>query len=312
MVSHAHLPIPAAMSDAPLPPSSVRRRGLVGLGVLLLAAGLGWGGLMGALYLRQENLLFYPEPLDPDVPLARGRPGDPQWVEEVRIPVSGAVLHALHVRHPTPRGLVFFLHGNAGNVATWSTNLTYYRQVNYDLFLLDYRGYGKSTGHIENEAQLHADVRAAWERIAPAYSGLPVVVYGRSLGSGLAVELAREVSPDLLVLVSPYASVVRLARRDYPYVPAWVLKYPLDSEAVIGAVSSPILIAHGTADELIPLEQARRLAARARAPTQLLEVEGAGHNDLHQFPAYRDGLAARLAGLESAAPGMAGARQGQR
>jgi len=275
---------------------------------LLLTVGLGWGGLLGALYLGQENLLFQPTPLAQEVPLARGRPGDGQWVEEVRIPVPGAELHALHVRHPAPRGLIFFLHGNAGNVATWSTNLPFYQRVNYDLFLLDYRGYGKSTGHIESEAQLHADVRAAWERVAPAYSGRPVVVYGRSLGSGLAVELAREVSPALLVVVSPYASVVELARRDYPYVPAWILKYPLDSETIIGAVRSPILIAHGTADELIPLEQARRLASLARAPTQLLEVEGAGHNDVQKFTAYRDGLAARLASLDAVAPGMAGAR----
>lgn len=283
-----------------MPAPSFRRRGLAALTFLLLAAGLGWGGLLGALYLRQEGLLFQPTPLPQDLPLGQGRPGDAQWVEELRIGVPGGELHALHVRHPAPRGLIFFLHGNAGNVATWSSNLAYYRAVNYDLLLLDYRGYGKSRGQIESEAQLHADVRAAWDRIAPAYAGRPVVVYGRSLGSGLAVALARAVSPDLLVLVSPYASVVEMARRHYPYVPAWVLKYPLDSEAIIGEVTSPILIAHGTADALIPLEQARRLAARARAPSQLLEVEAAGHNDVHQFPAYREGLAARLA--ELAAP----------
>jgi len=281
---------------------------MTGLAALLLVAGLGWGGLLGSIYLRQEGLLFFPEPLQPDLPLARGRPGDGQWVEEVRIPVPGAELHALLVRHPAPRGLVFFLHGNAGNVATWSTNLPFYQRVNYDLFLLDYRGFGKSSGHLASEAQLHADVRAAWEQVAPAYAGRPVVVYGRSLGSGLAVELARAVSPDLLVLVSPYASVLELARRNYPYVPAWVLKYPLASDAIIGQVTSPIFIAHGSADELIPLEQARRLASLAQAPTQLLEVEGAGHNDVHQFAAYRDGLAARLASLDAAAPGMAGAR----
>lgn len=285
----------------PAPPlARLSRRALIGVAVLFATVALAWGVALGAVYLRQEGLLFHPEPLPQEAPLARGRPGDAQWVEEVRIPVPGAELHGLLVRHPAPRGLIFFLHGNAGNVATWSTNLPFYERVNYDLFLLDYRGYGKSGGHIDSEAQLHADVRTAWERIAPAYAGRPVVVYGRSLGSGLAVELAREVSPDLLVLVSPYVSVVELARRDYPYVPAWILKYPLDSEAIIGEVRCPILIAHGTADELIPLEQARRLAARARAPTQLLEVEGAGHNDVHQFATYRDGLAARLAGLGAA------------
>jgi hypothetical protein len=277
-------------------------RALRRLAGLLVMGGLTYGALLATLYLRQETLLFQPAPLAREAVLGRGRPGDPQWVEEVRIPVPGAELHALHMRHPAPRGLVFFLHGNAGNVATWSGNLDYYRRVNYDLFLLDYRGYGKSGGRIDSEAQLHADVRAAWERVAPAYAGRARVVYGRSLGSGLAVTLARAVAPDLLVLVSPYASVAELARQAYPYVPAWVLKYPLASETLIGEVPSPILIVHGSDDALIPLEQARRLASLARSPTELLEVAGAGHNDIHRFPAYLDGLAARLAALGGGTP----------
>jgi alpha-beta hydrolase superfamily lysophospholipase len=290
----------------PRPPPSLApllRRTLAGLGVLLATVTLAWGVALGAVYLRQEGLLFHPEPLAQEAPLARGRPGDAQWVEEVRIPVPGAELHALHVRHPAPRGLVFFLHGNAGNVATWSTNLAYYQRVNYDLFLLDYRGYGKSSGQIDSEAQLHADVRAAWDAVAPAYAGRPRVVYGRSLGTGLAVHLAREVAPDLLVLVSPYVSVLELARRDYPVVADWVLKYPLASDAVIGTVRSPILIAHGGADTLIPVDHAHRLARLAGGPTQLLEVPGAGHDDIHRFPAYLDGLAARLAELPAPAGG---------
>lgn len=296
-------PAPATATIA----SSLARRAWWGVLALAATVALAWGVALGAVYLRQEGLLFHPEPLPPATVLARGRPGDAQWVEEVRIPVPGAELHALHVRHPAPRGLIFFLHGNAGNVATWSTNLAYYQRVNYDLFLLDYRGYGKSSGQIDSEAQFHADVRAAWDAIAPAYAGRPRVVYGRSLGTGLAVELAREVAPDLLVLVSPYASVLELARRDYPIVPDWVLKYPLASDAIIGQVRSPIFIAHGTADALIPLEQSRRLASLARTPAQLLEVEGAGHNDIHRYPEYLDGLAARLASLGAPA-GVPGAR----
>src|SRR5574337_564905 len=143
------------MSASARPPVSFLRRLLAGLGAIALTLGLAWGGALGALYLGQEGLLFHPQPLAQDVLLARGRPGDAQWVEEVRIPVPGAELHALHVRHPAPRGLIFFLHGNAGNVATWSSNLAYYRQVNFDLLLLDYRGFGKSSGRIDSEAQLH-------------------------------------------------------------------------------------------------------------------------------------------------------------
>ena len=103
---------------------------------------------------------------------------------------------------------MFFLHGNRGNLQTWTTGLDFYRRVNYDLFIFDYRGYGRSTGQNVDERQLDADVRAAWDAIAPRYRDKPIVIYGRSLGTGLAVRLAREVTPRLLVLVSPYASLV--------------------------------------------------------------------------------------------------------
>src|SRR4029078_7214483 len=123
-----------------------------------------------------------------------------QAFEEIAIDVPGARLHALRFVQPKPDGLVFFLHGNAGDVSTWATDLGFYRTVNYDLFLFDYRGYGKSTGAIASEAELHADVRAVWDRVAPVYARKPIVVYGRSLGTGLAVALARETHPALVVL----------------------------------------------------------------------------------------------------------------
>ena len=79
------------------------------------------------------------------------------------------MMHALHITQLAPRGLLFFIHGNGGDLSTWATGIDFYRKVNYDLFIFDYRGYGKSTGRIESEAQLHADVRAAWDKIGRAH-----------------------------------------------------------------------------------------------------------------------------------------------
>ena len=251
---------------------------------------IGYAAVMGWLYFSQERLIFRAAILPADFTFSF-----PQRFEEVRIPVpGGAVLHALHFRQPKPRGLVFFLHGNAGNVSTWTTGIDFYRRVNYDLFMLDYRGYGKSTGRIENEEQLRSDVRAAWDKVAPEYAGSPVVIYGRSLGSGLATYLARDANPALLVLVSPYTSLAATANRTYPVAPQWIMKYPLRTDTIIGEVRCPILLVHGTLDSLIPLSDSERLRALARAPVELLEIKGAGHSDIHRFPAYLDGLAARL------------------
>jgi fermentation-respiration switch protein FrsA (DUF1100 family) len=102
------------------------------------------------------------------------------------------------------------------------------------------------------------------------------------------------VTPALLVLVTPYTSVERLATEQFPLVPAALLKYPLRTDELIGEVKSPILIAHGDADELIPFDHARQLAAASGKRATLLRVDGARHGDIHQFPAYLAGLSQRM------------------
>ena len=133
---------------------------LMALAALLL---LGYAGIVTALYLAQERLIFPASRLPPDYKFNFDQP-----FKEIQVAVPGASLNALHITQTAPRGLLFFLHGNAGDLSTWTTGIDFYRKVNYDLFIFDYRGYGKSTGRIESEAQLHADVRAAWDLIAPA------------------------------------------------------------------------------------------------------------------------------------------------
>lgn len=284
MIDTASGTAPAQASATTLP-----RRALRTGGVVLAIALAAYGALLGTLYVTQERLLFPATVLPADHQFRFDVP-----FTEMRIPVPGASLDALLFTQAQPRGLVFFLHGNAGNLNTWTTGVDFYRRVNYDMFMLDYRGYGRSTGRIESEAQLHADVRAAWDAIAPRYAGKPIVIYGRSLGTGLAVQLARDVHPQLLVLVSPYTSIVDAARRRYPFVPSMLVKYPLRTDAAIGSVRSPILFAHGTGDQVIPIEASHQLRALARAPTTMLAIDGASHHDIHRHPGYVEPLADHL------------------
>lgn len=267
------------------------------LKVLVLAVVVAYLVAIAALYLLQERIIFPGDPLPPDHVFRFD-----QRFEELAIPVPGATLSALHFRQPSPRGLVFFIHGNAGNLETWTAGVDFYRRVGYDLFIFDFRGYGKSTGRIESEAQLAADVRAAYDTVAPHYGDVPIVVYGRSLGTALATQLAAQTHPALLVLVTPYTSLGAIARRAYPWAPGALLKYPLRTEAAIADVRSPILLVHGTHDLLIPITESRALLARARAPAKLLTIEGASHNDVHEFPLYLDTLEARLRSVAGAAP----------
>jgi pimeloyl-ACP methyl ester carboxylesterase len=262
------------------------------LGVAALAAAAVYGALLAALWVWQERLLFFPQTLP-----AGHRFGDAADVHETWLDVPGARLHALHLRLPQPAGIVFFLHGNAGNLQSWFVNPQLYRQANVDLFMLDYRGFGKSSGHIGSEAQLHADVRAAWDSIAPRYAGLRRVIYGRSLGSGLAAQLAAELQPELTVLVSAYESMQVLAKEQYPWVPSALLRYPLRTDLALARVQGPVYLVHGARDALIPPRHS--LALQAAAPqSRLLLLPDAAHNDIQDFRAYLDGVVAAITGAD--------------
>ena len=259
--------------------------GLCALILLVCLGGLGW------LYLRQESMLFAPVVLPAEHHFALG---DDVW--EVGIDVPGARLSALHLQLPKPRGVVFFLHGNGGNLDNWFVNLDFYRKANFDLFMIDYRGYGKSTGRIESEQQLHADVRTAFKQIAPRYAGLKTVIYGRSLGTGLAARLAGDVQPSLTMLVSPYTSMKALVAEYYPAVPRFALRYPLRTDLDLPRINGPVLLIHGARDTLIAPSHSQALLPLIKQGS-LTMIPDAAHNDLQDFESYRERVRSALAGL---------------
>ena len=285
------------MSDPQTLPGQSKSRWLKpAIAILLGAAFALLSGTAAWIWLQQERMLFNPVVLPAQTTLSQDADVKEVWVE-----VPDARLSGLHLQQANAKGLVFFLHGNAGNLQTWFTNPAFYRQAGYDLFMIDYRGFGKSTGRIESEAQLRADVRAAWNQVAPQYAGKKIVLYGRSLGSGLAAGLAADLAdarqpPDLTVLVSPYLSMVALADDHMPALPHVLVRYPLRTDQQIGKIRSPLLLFHGDQDTLIALrysQQLQQLAPKAK----LVTVLGAAHNDVHKFPVYLDAYRAALDAL---------------
>ena len=262
--------------------------GLVGSAALLLALGA------AALWWGQERLIFHPTPLPAD-----HRFQLPADVHEATVDVPGARLHALHLRLPQPDGLVFYLHGNAGNLASWFVNLDFWRGLNVDLFMVDYRGFGKSSGRITSQAELLADVQAAWQAVAPAYAGRPVVLAGRSLGTGLAAQLSAALPADQrpaqLLLVSPYRSLQALADAHYPLVPGALLRYPMRTDQALQALAAApgprpsVVLLHGAQDALIPADHSTALAALVPG-AQVAIIAGAGHADLQEVPVYLDAV----------------------
>lgn len=249
-----------------------------------------FAALVAAIYYHQELLIFHPERLAADYVF------DQPNVDELAIATDGAVLSALHLRLPDPKGIVFYLHGNAGNLASWFADTSVYRQSNFDLFMLDYRGYGKSTGRIQSEAQLRADVVAAWQRIAPLYQGRRKVIMGRSLGTALAARLAAQFRPDLTILVSAYWSMRELGRMHFPLWPSALVRYRLETFRDVARIDGPLLLLHGGRDTLIPLAHSVRLQAVARS-AQLVGIAAAAHGDVEDFAEYRRTIAEYLAKL---------------
>jgi uncharacterized protein len=273
--------------------SSVLSRGIA---ISALALSVVWAALVAAMWWGQERLLFEPKALASNLPI------EAPDVTEDWVDVPGARLHAIQFRQPMvdgvrhTKGLIFYLHGNVGNVATWFVDPVFWRASGYDLYMMDYRGFGKSTGRIENEAQLHADVQTAWERIAPGYAGLKTVIFGRSLGTGLAVRLAATVQPDLLILVSPYSSMTAVMNVHYPWAPDAILRYPLASDHYIQQVRHATLIFHGLRDAVIPAAQAEALQKGARR-AELILLPNVGHEDVQEDTTYRNTLLGRLRDL---------------
>jgi uncharacterized protein len=251
---------------------------------------------MGWLWLYQEKLLFQPTTLPASFVIMPAPD-----VKEVTVPVPGAQLSVLHLKAATPKGAVIFLHGNGGNVNTWFPDPDFYRSHQMDVVMMDYRGYGKSTGQIESEAQLRADVRAVWQHFAPQYIGKKKMVLGRSLGTalaaGLSVELAQQGQPvDATILISAYESLEKLALAHYSWVPSAILRYPLRTHESVAVLRSPLLLIHGQADTLI--EPSHSQALQKLAPqSKLLLVPNAGHNDLQKFELYLQAIRDEMARL---------------
>ena len=241
------------------------------------------------LYFKQEALLFYPEKLPANYQFHF--PGT--YREYLTTAPDGTRLSGLLFKTRAPKGLVFFLHGNGGSLAGWGAVAATYTQLGYDVFLLDYRGYGKSGGHISSQAQLLGDVETAYNQLKTDYSEHSIVIAGYSVGTGPAAWLAARQHPRLLLLHAPYYNLADMAAHTiklWPILPGWLLRYPLMTNEFVQQVSAPVVLVHGDHDEIIPYHSSSRLKALLKPADQLITIEGGGHNGLLATPQYQQAI----------------------
>jgi len=244
--------------------------------------------LVGAVFVMQRSLLYPAGRQQPDLAAA----GVPQMVEVVTRTADG--LDLVHwYRPPSDPGkpvLVVF-HGNAGNIGDRVPKLETLFEAGFGILLTGYRGYGGNPGR-PTEADLTADAGLvldwlAGQGVAPERT----VLYGESLGTGIAVKMAVERPVAAVVLESPYTSIAELAQAHYWYLPAgWLVLDKWRSQEVIERITAPLLVVHGTRDRTVPLRYGRRIFEAAPEPKEFLIVEGAAHNDLYEFPQVPSGV----------------------
>ncbi|MFH2142581.1 MAG: alpha/beta fold hydrolase, partial [Bacteroidota bacterium] len=185
--------------------------------------------VFGLLYFFQENFIFFPEKLNKDFKF-----NFEQKFEEVNIKTLDKLfLNGLLFRADSSKGLIFYLHGNAGSLSSWGKVAKTYTDLNYDVFILDYRGFGKSEGEINSEVQMYQDIQTAYDELKTKYNENKIVVIGYSIGTGLAAKIASANNPKLLILQAPYYSLTDLMKHNYPIIPTLILKYRFETNKFI-------------------------------------------------------------------------------
>lgn len=243
----------------------------------------------GFMYFKQEDMIFAPERLPPDFRFAFQ-----DRFEELEWPVDGARIHALHFRTVKPKGVVLYFHGNAGSLKSWGEVATDFTRRGYDIVIPDYRGFGKSTGQIKNERMLHDDAQTAYNQVRKQFPENQIILYGRSIGTAMAVHLARTARPRMVILESPFFSLLDMAVHHYEPIPrpllSLLIRYPMRSDQWITEVTSPVYLIHGSNDGVIPFSESERLSKLIRSRYELIAVPGGNHNNLNDFRQYREAL----------------------
>jgi uncharacterized protein len=242
--------------------------------------------LAAALFFVQEKFIFKPEKLPKDFEYRYNVP-----FKELFFDVEpGVTINGLHFYCKKPHGLILYLHGNTRSIKGWAKYARDFYRFNYDVVLVDYRGFGKSTGK-RSEKEIIKDMQFVYDTLVVQYHENHILVYGRSLGSGFAVKLAAENKPRYLILDSPYYSFKKLAERFLPILPSgWLLRYHLRTDKWIRKVNCHTYIIHGTKDWLIPISHSERLQSLNPHKITLIRIHGGGHNNLPSFPEYHNFL----------------------
>jgi alpha-beta hydrolase superfamily lysophospholipase len=231
-------------------------------------------------------MIFFPEKLRRDHKFSfQGK------FEEINFQTpDNKLLSGVLFKSDSSKGLIFYLHGNAGSINSWGEVAPIYTNLNHDVFILDYRGYGKSESSIKSQEEFFQDVQTAYDSLKKRYDEDKIVVLGFSIGSGPATKLASTNNPKLLILEAPYFSLTDMMRHRFRIFPSFLLKYKFRTDKFIKECKMPIVIFHGDQDEVIYYGSSLKLIQLLKKTDALITLKGQGHNGITENPDYKSEL----------------------
>ena len=233
-------------------------------------------GLMAILYIFQSRLIYYPLYQWVTTPMAIDLNYDTVFFKTK----DGVKLSGWFIPAQEPRGIVLFCHGNAGNISHRLDSIQVFNRLGLSVFILDYRGYGKSEGK-PTEKGTYLDAEAAIQYLVQERQVSPteIIIFGRSLGGAIAAHLAKDYPPRALILESTFTSIPDMAKVIYPFLPVSLLvRFHYTTREYVQKITCPLLIIHSPEDDMIPFQQGRYLFEAAREPKEFLEISGS-HNE---------------------------------
>lgn len=238
-------------------------------------------------YLFQDKLIFKPEKLSKNFKFQY----ENQDVEEYNIQLrEGVLINGLHFKIENPKGVVFYLKGNSKSIKGWGKFAIDFTLRGWDVIMMDYRGFGKSKGK-RTQQTMKDDALFIYDKIKDKVDEKYIIVYGRSLGTGLATKVASMNSPRMLILACPYYSMSNNVKRYFPFLPtALVMRFSMPTYKWMKYVKCPIKLIHGTNDRVIPMKSSVRLSKIQPKITRLYPIIGGGHKNLHNFEGYHRAL----------------------
>lgn len=250
-------------------------------------------GITSFIYAKQEKIVFAASQLPLDYVFEFD-----QSFNEVNLTTKDDVnLNGIHFTVPKAKGVVLYFHGNTGDLSRWGNIANYFTSLNYDVMVVDYRTYGKSTGIIDEQKMLD-DTQLWYNYLLKTYRENDIVVYGRSIGTGFATYLASNNNPRKLILETPFFNLYDIAKRKYSIVPYLdkLMTIKLESNKYIINVKVPVVIYHGKNDRVVAYESGIKLSKLIpKSQLQFYTIPEANHHNIGSFPIYKKTIEKSLA-----------------